>query len=51
VSVLFGDPGALQAEQKPAAPQPAPPSMSTEELDAFLARPIIARLATVRANG
>ncbi|MGE0680891.1 MAG: pyridoxamine 5'-phosphate oxidase family protein [Candidatus Binatia bacterium] len=49
--ILLGGPRALQAEQKPATPQPAPPSMSTEELNAFLARPIIARIATVRANG
>jgi PPOX class probable F420-dependent enzyme len=50
-AILLGGPGALQAEQKPATPQSAPPSMSTEELNAFLARPIIARIATVRANG
>lgn len=49
--LLFGGPVALTAEEKPATPQPAPPSMSTEELNAFLARPIVARIATVRANG
>jgi PPOX class probable F420-dependent enzyme len=50
-TVLFSGPGVLRAEEKPATPQAAPPSMSTEELNAFLARPIIARIATVRANG
>ena len=49
--MLLSGRGALQAEEKSATPQPAPPSMSTEELNAFLARPIIARIATVRANG
>lgn len=39
-----------QAEQKPAA-RPSPPAMSKEEMSAFLARPLIARIATVRANG
>jgi PPOX class probable F420-dependent enzyme len=50
-AILLGGSGALQAEEKPAMPRPAPPSMSNEELKAFLARPIIARIATVRANG
>ena len=49
-AVLLGGSGALRAEEKQATPQP-PPSMSQEELKAFLARPIIARIATVRANG
>src|SRR5262245_30901068 len=48
--VLCNGPGVLRAEEKPATPQPAPPSMSKEELNAFLARPIIARIATVREN-
>ncbi len=39
-----------RAEQKPAA-RPSPPAMSKEEMSAFLARPLIARIATVRANG
>jgi len=41
------------AEKKPApAPaRPAPPSMTKEELQTFLARPLVARLATVRPNG
>jgi len=51
VAVLQTGPGTLQAEEKQATPRPAPPSMSQEELKAFLARPIIARIATVRANG
>jgi PPOX class probable F420-dependent enzyme len=50
-AILLSGPGAPQAEQKPATPQPAPPSMTTEEPNAFLVRPIIARIATVRANG
>ena len=33
------------------AAEPAPPAMSKQEIDAFLARPLVARLATVRANG
>jgi PPOX class probable F420-dependent enzyme len=49
-ALLIGG-GAARAEQKPAAARPAPPTMSKEEMNAFLARPIIARIATVRANG
>jgi PPOX class probable F420-dependent enzyme len=41
----------VQAEQKPAAARPAPPAMSKDEMNAFLARPLIARIATVRPNG
>jgi PPOX class probable F420-dependent enzyme len=40
----------VHADQKPAA-RPKPPAMSKEELNAFLARPLIARIATVRPNG
>jgi PPOX class probable F420-dependent enzyme len=41
------------AEKKPMPPtsRPAPPSMTKEEMQAFLARPLVARLATVRTNG
>jgi PPOX class probable F420-dependent enzyme len=37
--------------QTPPALQPTPPAMSAAELRAFLARPLVARLATVRPNG
>ncbi|HEX7409164.1 MAG TPA: TIGR03618 family F420-dependent PPOX class oxidoreductase [Candidatus Binatia bacterium] len=44
--------GSAVAEQKPAAAaHPTPPSMSKAEIDAFLARPLVARIATVRKNG
>src|SRR5262249_47921982 len=41
------------AEKKPtsSAARPTPPAMTKEELQTFLARPLIARLATVRPNG
>jgi nitroimidazol reductase NimA-like FMN-containing flavoprotein (pyridoxamine 5'-phosphate oxidase superfamily) len=39
------------AENQPAPARPTPPPMTKEELSTFLARPILARLATVRANG
>ncbi|HXG20965.1 MAG TPA: hypothetical protein VNN62_18045, partial [Methylomirabilota bacterium] len=42
---------AAWAEQQQTQARPAPPSMSKEEVTKFLARPIIARLATVRPNG
>lgn len=50
-AMLLGVPQALQAEEKAATPRPTPPSMSQKELNEFLARPILARIATVRANG
>jgi len=50
-SVLLGGSGTLQAQEKSTMPRPAPPSMSNDEIKTFLARPIIARIATVRANG
>jgi PPOX class probable F420-dependent enzyme len=34
----------------PAAARPAPPPMSADAMKAFLARPLVARLATVRGN-
>jgi len=43
--------GAAKGKPAPSASRPAPPPMTKEEMQAFLARPIIARLATVRANG
>jgi PPOX class probable F420-dependent enzyme len=49
--MLLSGISAVHAEQKPAAARPSPPPMSKEEMNAFLARPIIARIATVRANG
>lgn len=49
--VSVWNPEAPRAEQKLAATRPAPPAMSQEELNTFLARPLIARIATVRANG
>ena len=39
------------AEKKPSQARSTPPPMAKEEVSAFLARPLIARLATVRANG
>ena len=39
------------AEKKPAQARPTPPPMAKDEINTFLARPLIARLATVRANG
>jgi len=51
LTALFLGYGIVRADQQPAIPRPTPPSMSAEDLKAFLARPIIARLATVRANG
>ena len=41
---------AEESKQAASAPPPAPPAMTKEELQAFLARPLIARLATVRPN-
>jgi PPOX class probable F420-dependent enzyme len=49
--MLLSGVSAVQAEQKSAVARPAPPAMSKEDMNAFLARPIIARIATVRANG
>lgn len=42
-----------RAEEKPPVPSPpsTPLSMTQEAMQAFLAQPLIARLATVRANG
>jgi PPOX class probable F420-dependent enzyme len=53
VGVLGSDRSIGAAEKKPtpAPTRPAPPSMTKEEMQTFLARPIIARLATVRPNG
>ncbi len=43
---------ALAAEVKTAAPvHPTPPPMSAADLQEFLARPLVAHLAVVRANG
>jgi PPOX class probable F420-dependent enzyme len=42
--------GAAEKKPTPAPARPAPPPMTKEEMQAFLARPIIARLATVRPN-
>src|SRR6266446_4723867 len=42
--------GAAEKKPTPSPASPAPPPMTKEELQAFLARPIIARLATVRPN-
>jgi len=50
-TMLLSGVSAVQAEQKSAVARPAPPAMSKEDMNAFLARPIIARIATVRANG
>ena len=43
--------GAAEKKATAAPARPAPPSMTKEEMQVFLARPIIARLATVRPNG
>jgi PPOX class probable F420-dependent enzyme len=43
--------GAAEKKPTPSAARPTPPSMTKEEMQAFLARPLVARLATVRANG
>ena len=43
--------GAAEKKPAPAPARPAPPPMTKEELQAFLARPLVARLATVRPNG
>jgi PPOX class probable F420-dependent enzyme len=51
LTMLLGGVHFAQAEQKPTAARPSPPAMSKDEMSAFLARPIIARIATVRANG
>lgn len=51
LTMLLSGISSVQAEQKPAAARPSPPAMSKEDMNAFLARPIIARIATVRANG
>jgi PPOX class probable F420-dependent enzyme len=50
-TILLSNVSVVHAEQKPAATRAAPPAMSQEDMNAFLARPLIARLATVRANG
>jgi len=50
IALSLSSVSAVQAEQKSAA-RPAPPAMSQDDMKAFLARPLIARLATVRANG
>lgn len=42
--------GAAEKKPTPSPARPAPPAMTKEEMQAFLARPIIARLATVRPN-
>ena len=39
------------AQTKTPAAHPAPPPMTADEMQAFLARPLVAHLATVRANG
>ncbi len=39
------------AEKATPAAHPPPPPMTAEEMRAFLARPLVAHLATVRANG
>ncbi len=41
---------AAEGKQPSPAASPAPPAMTKEDMQAFLARPLIARLATVRAN-
>ena len=41
---------AAESKQAPPAASPAPPAMTKEDMQAFLARPLVARLATVRAN-
>ena len=51
LTLLLSGISAVHAEQKPEAARPSLPTMSKEEMNAFLARPIIARIATVRANG
>src|SRR5215471_4672445 len=51
VLTLAAGPSSTWAEKKPAEARPKPPPMAKEEVSAFLARPLIARLATVRANG
>ena len=43
--------GAVEKKAAAVPTRPAPPAMTKEEIQAFLARPIIARLATVRPNG
>jgi len=53
VSVVLGSlqiGRAAAAKPTPAA-HPTPPPMTQAEIDAFLARPLVARIATVRKNG
>lgn len=44
-------PVAAQTTAPTAAAQPTPPAMTPAEMHAFLTRPLVARLATVRPNG
>lgn len=41
---------AAEDEKETTAPRSAPPAMSAEEIQAFLAQPLVASLAVVRAN-
>jgi len=43
--------GAAESKPTPSTSRPAPPAMTKKEMQAFLARPLIARLAVVRPNG
>jgi len=43
--------GAAETTQAPSPARPIPPSMTKEEMQKFLAQPLVAQLATVRANG
>jgi len=48
VGAIGGGHNIVAAEKNPTPARPTPPSMTKEELQTFLARPLIARLATVR---
>src|SRR5262245_38442373 len=49
VAVISASGQTVEAQEKKTAP--TAPTMSKEEMEAFLAKPLIARLALVRANG
>jgi len=50
-SVWEVTPGVADTTPAPSPTRPAPPSMTKEEMQKFLAEPLVAQLATVRANG